>query len=60
MVVRVNDDDFVLHEDHFDIDVEILEQGDVGLKVIRNNPAGAVLSELKENPPGGGDVAGDW
>jgi len=57
--VRVNDDDFVLHEDHLDIDVLVPEQGDVGLKVVRKQVAAAVLSELTEDPFGSGDVAKD-
>ena len=59
MVVRVNNDDFVLHEDQLDVDIEVLKQGNVGLQVVRNNVAGAVLSELEKDPPGSGDVAKD-
>jgi len=56
VVVRVNDDDFVLHEDHLDVDVEVLEQGDVGLKVVGKQVSAAILSELEEDPP----AAGMW
>ena len=57
--MRVNDDEFVLHEDHFDIDIEVLEKGDVSLKVIRKQLAATVLSEFEEDPLGSGNVAED-
>jgi hypothetical protein len=56
VVVRVNDDDFVSHEDHFDVDVEVLEQGDVGLKVVWDKSAGARRSKFEKDPLASRDV----
>ena len=59
VVVGVDDDNFVLHENHFDINVEVLEKRNVGLNVIRDDPSRAVLRELEEDPPCSANVAKD-
>ena len=51
MVVRVNDDHVLLHENDLNVDVEILKKGDVGLNVTLKKVTGMVAVELPEHPP---------
>jgi hypothetical protein len=57
VIVGVDDNDLLLLEDHFDINVEFGKQGDVRLEAIRQERIAAVLSEFEKDAPVAGNVA---
>jgi hypothetical protein len=55
----VDDNNLVLHEDHFDVNVEVFEKGNVGLEMVGQSSGGTVLGKFKENAFSSRDMSDD-